>query len=461
MIERLSLCFYKYDTARETAMLTQEIIIRKRNREILTSDEIHQYVKGVVDKSVGEGQIAAMCMAILLNGLDQRERVDMTMAMAHSGTKIDWSTENLNGPILDKHSTGGVGDKVSLMLAPIIAACGGYVPMISGRGLGHTGGTLDKMDSIPGYISQPDLPRLKKVVRDVGCAVVGATPDIAPADRTIYAVRDVTGTVESLDLIIASILSKKLAAGLEGLVLDVKFGSGAWFAEYDRTKHLAQTLVDVANGAGLPCVALMTDMNEILGRTAGNAIEVREAIEFLRGENIDTRLYDVTMGLCGELLALGGLADHADAGLAMASQALEDGRAADYFDRMVKALGGPSHITENFERHLPLAPHMAEIWPEHAGIVKSVDTRKTGIAVIELGGGRRLATDKIDHGVGLASVAAIGEHVGKGERPLCVIFGRDMNSLKRAERLIREAYVLAEPGDRVIKGVPISERVTT
>ncbi len=442
-------------------MLTQEIIARKRNRETLSAEQIHQYVKGVVDKSVGEAQIASMCMAILLNGLEKQERVDLTLAMADSGTRVNWQNENLGGPVLDKHSTGGVGDKVSLMLAPIIAACGGYVPMISGRGLGHTGGTLDKMDSIPGYVSQPDLAKLKQVVKDVGCAVVGATSDIAPADRTIYAVRDVTATVESLDLIVASILSKKLAAGLDGLVLDVKFGSGAWFAEYDRTKNLAQTLVDVANGAGLPCVALMTDMNEILGRTAGNAIEVREAIEFLRCENIDPRLYDVTMGLCGDLLVLGGLADDADSGRALCERALEEGRAAEYFDRMVKSLGGPGNIIEQFDKHLPLAPHMLEIWPEQAGTIRAVDTRKTGIAVIELGGGRRLTTDKIDHGVGLASVAAIGERVGPGERPLCVMIGRDLDSMKRAEKLVREAYILAEPGEKIIKGPSISEKVTT
>lgn len=442
-------------------MLTQEIIARKRDRETLSAEQIHQYVKGVVDKSVGEGQIASMCMAILLNGLEKQERVDLTLAMADSGTRVDWQNENLGGPVLDKHSTGGVGDKVSLMLAPIIAACGGYVPMISGRGLGHTGGTLDKMDSIPGYVSQPDLAKLKHVVKDVGCAVVGATSDIAPADRTIYAVRDVTATVESLDLIVASILSKKLAAGLDGLVLDVKFGSGAWFADYDRTRNLAQTLVDVANGAGLPCVALMTDMNEILGRTAGNAIEVREAIEFLRGENIDPRLYDVTMGLCGELLVLGGLAADADLGRAMSGRALEEGRAGEYFERMVKALGGPGNIIEHFDKHLPLAPHTLEIWPEHGGVVKAVDTRKTGIAVIELGGGRRLTSDKIDHGVGLASVAAIGERVGPGERPLCVMIGRDLESMKRAEKLVRDAYILADGSDRVIKGPSISERVTT
>lgn len=445
-------------------MLTQEIIIRKRNRETLTRDQITQYIKGVVDKSVGEGQIAAMCMAILLNGLENQERVDLTLAMADSGTRVNWAAENLGGPVLDKHSTGGVGDKVSLMLAPIIAACGGYVPMISGRGLGHTGGTLDKMDSIPGYVSQPELNVLKRVVKQAGCAVVGATSDIAPADRTIYAVRDVSGTVESLDLIVASILSKKLAAGLDGLVLDVKFGTGAWFADYAQTKNLAQTLVNVANGAGLPCVALMTDMNEILGRTAGNAVEVREAVEFLRGEHIDRRLSEVTMGLCAELLVLGGIAGDADSAMALCVRALEDGRAAEHFGRMVAALGGPADIIEDYQSHLPLAPLRAEIYPEQPGIVTGVDTRKTGIAVIELGGGRRLVTDKIDHGVGLSDVAAIGQRVGPGEAPLCVIHARDEGSLQRAEALIRQAYrvsdFLASGREPSIKGASISERVT-
>lgn len=440
-------------------MLTQEIIIRKRNRETLTATQIEQYVRGVVDKSVGEGQIAAMCMAILLNGLDKQERVDLTLAMADSGTRVDWKMENLDGPVLDKHSTGGVGDKVSLILAPIIAACGGYVPMISGRGLGHTGGTLDKMDSIPGYVSQPALDKLKDVVKDVGCAVVGATSDIAPADRTIYAVRDVTGTVESMDLITASILSKKLAAGLDGLVLDVKYGSGAWFAEYDRTKAMAETLVSVANGAGLTCHALMTDMNEVLGRTAGNAIEVREAIEFLRNENIDPRLYEVTIGLCAELLVIGNIAESREEGWEMAERHLKNGRAASFFERMVHALGGPSDIISTFDRHLPLAPKVVEVWPETTGVIRAVDTRKVGIGVIELGGGRRLVTDKIDHGVGLASVSAIGETVGAGHRPLCLILGRDDDSIKKAEQLIREAYILAKPEDKIIKGPVISESI--
>jgi thymidine phosphorylase len=353
--------------------------------------------------------------------------------MARSGVTVDWEKESLPGPILDKHSTGGVGDKVSLMLAPLIAACGGYVPMISGRGLGHTGGTLDKMDSIPGYVSQPDLHMLKKVVKKTGCAVVGATGDIAPADRRIYAIRDVTGTVESLDLITASILSKKLAAGLQGLVMDVKFGTGAFMQDYQDATALAQSIVQVANGAGVKCTALMTDMNETLGRTAGNAVEVIEAVRFLRNEDIDPRLYDVTMALTGELLAIGGLAKDQAEGRALAEQQLQNGRAAEIFGHMVADLGGPHDLIEHYDRHLALAPQMHEVYSRESGFVQAVDTRALGIAVIELGGGRRLAGDKIDHAVGLGNVAAIGERVGPGERPLAVVYGRHMESVLRAE----------------------------
>jgi thymidine phosphorylase len=438
-------------------MLTQEIIRKKRDKHALGAAEIQQYIAGVTDGSVGEGQVAAMSMAILLNGMTRDERVALTMAMAGSGVTVDWTDQNLDGPVLDKHSTGGVGDKVSLMLAPLIAACGGYVPMISGRGLGHTGGTLDKMDAIPGYVSQPDLKTLKKVVKDVGCAVVGATSDIAPADRRIYAIRDVTGTVESLDLITASILSKKLAAGLEGLVMDVKFGSGAFMPEYPRAKALAESIVGVANGAGVKCTALMTDMNEVLGRTAGNAIEVREAVAFLRHDNIDPRLYDVTMALTAELLVIGGIAAGTDEAMTMLDKHLRDGRAADFFDRMVVALGGPAHFVEHYERHLPLAPVTREIHPGDTGFVTAVDTRAVGIAVIELGGGRRLASDNIDHSVGLSAVAAPGEQVGPAERPLCVVHARDDASADKAAALIRAAFTI---GDAAPEQTPaVRERI--
>ena len=424
-------------------MLTQEIIRKKRDKGILTNAEIEQFCKGVVDKSVGEGQIGSFCMAVLLNGLSMDERVGLTLAMAKSGIIVDWSQLKLDGPVLDKHSTGGVGDKVSLMLAPMIAACGGYVPMISGRGLGHTGGTLDKMDSIKGYVSQPDLETLRRVVKKVGCAVVGATKDIAPADRTMYAVRDVTGTVESIDLITASILSKKLAAGLQGLVLDVKFGTGAFMQKYEDAKSLAQSLVTVANGAGMKTVALMTDMNEVLGRTAGNAIEVREAIEFLRGEGIDQRLYEITMAQTGELLALGGLARDREEGIKKAEEALKSGKAAEIFGKMVHELGGPADIVENFAKHLPLAPVQREIHAAQPGYVETVDTRAVGLAVIELGGGRRLVTDPVDHSVGFASIAAIGEHVGP-DRPLAICFAKNQASLSKAEALVQQAYKISD-----------------
>jgi thymidine phosphorylase len=396
-----------------------------------------------------------MSKAILLNGMSRDERVALTMAMAGSGVTVDWSGDGLPGPVLDKHSTGGVGDKVSLMLAPLIAACGGFVPMISGRGLGHTGGTLDKMDSIPGYVSQPDLAKLKSVVKSVGCAVVGATGDIAPADRRVYAIRDVTATVESLDLITASILSKKLAAGLHGLVMDVKFGSGAFMPEYPRARALAESIVGVANGAGVKCTALMTDMNQVLGRTAGNAIEVREAIQFLRGENIDARLYDVTMDLTGELLAIGGLAADMAAGRALAETQLKNGRAAEIFAHMCVALGGPADIIDAYEKHLPLAPVTVEVKAEGKGVVTAVDTRTVGIAVIELGGGRRLATDKIDHAVGLSAVAAPGE---SADKPLAVIHARDAASAERAAALLRAAFTVGPAAPA--HGPVVKERIT-
>jgi thymidine phosphorylase len=425
-------------------MLPQELIRKKRDRQVLTAADINEFIAGVTAKSVSESQVSAFCMAVLLNGMTREERVSLTMAMAGSGITLDWSDMDLNGPVLDKHSTGGVGDKVSLMLAPIAAACGAYVPMLSGRGLGHTGGTLDKMDSIPGYVSQPSLDKFRKVVKETGSAIIGATSEMAPADRIIYAVRDVTGTVESLDLITASILSKKLAAGLHGLVMDVKFGSGAFMPAYGKAKELAESIAGVAHGAGVNCTAIMTDMNEVLGRTAGNAIEVREAVEFLRGEAIDPRLYEVTMALTGEMLALGGIARDEKGGRALAEQKLRDGSAAEFFARSVHALGGPSDIITDFAKHLPLAPIRHEVRADRSGHVESVDTRQIGVAVIELGGGRRQTSDKIDHSVGLAAVAGIGEIAGPGEQPLAVIFGRDDAKIRLADEMIRNAFRIGD-----------------
>ena len=286
-----------------TIWLPQEIIRTKRDGGSLGAEEIESFVEGLSSGRVSEGQAAAFAMAVFFRGLSVDERVALTRAMTNSGTTLAW---DLPGPVLDKHSTGGVGDAVSLVLAPAVAACGGFVPMIAGRGLGHTGGTLDKLASIPGYQSQPDVETFRRVVHDVGCAVIGQTADLAPADRRLYAIRDVTGTVESLDLITASILAKKLAAGLQGLVMDVTVGSGAFMPNLDAGRALATSLVEVANGAGLPTHAILTDMDQPLASAAGNAVEVWYAVDFLSGRRRQPRFHEVTVALGAEMLVLGG-----------------------------------------------------------------------------------------------------------------------------------------------------------
>lgn len=426
------------------ALLPQEIIRRKRDGAVLDVAEIEAMVRGAVDASVTDAQIAAFAMAVFFRGMVMPERVAFTRAMARSGRVLDWSGANLPGPVLDKHSTGGIGDKTSLILAPIIAACGGFVPMISGRGLGHTGGTLDKMDAIPGYISQPETDVLDRVVRSAGCAVVGATRDIAPADRRIYAIRDTTGTVESIDLITASILSKKMAAGLGGLVMDVKFGTGAFMSDIDDARALARSIVDVANGGGLPTVALLTDMNQPLGRTAGNAVEVRESIDLLTGGPKDERLWEVTARLIAELLVIGGLAADAEAARVKVEHALASGAAAERFARMVRDLGGPADILEKADRHLPAAPVIRPIAAERDGVVAAVDARAIGVAIVALGGGRTRPEDGVDHAVGLTEIAAIGESVGAKGRPLALLHARDEASAAAAEAAIRAAVTVAD-----------------
>lgn len=424
------------------ALLPQEIIRRKRDGAVLADAEIEAMVRGAVDASVTDAQIAAFAMAVFFRGMTMPERVAFTRAMARSGRVLDWSGANLPGPVLDKHSTGGIGDKTSLILAPIVAACGGFVPMISGRGLGHTGGTLDKMDSIPGYVSQPETELLDRVVRSAGCAVVGATRDIAPADRRIYAIRDTTGTVESIDLITASILSKKMAAGLGGLVMDVKFGTGAFMSDIGDARALARSIVDVANGGGLPTVALLTDMNQPLGRTAGNAVEVREAIDLLTGGPKDERLWEVTARLTAELLVIGGLAGDAEAGRIKVEHALASGAAAERFARMVRDLGGPADILE--KDHLPAAPVVRPIMAEQTGVLAGVDARAIGVAIVALGGGRTRPEDGVDHAVGLTEIAAIGEAVGPKGRPLALLHARDEASAAAAEAAIRAAVTVAD-----------------
>lgn len=421
-------------------MLPQEIIRIKRDGNSLSSEEIAFFVQGITDGSVTEGQISALAMAVFFNGLSVDERVALTLAMRDSGTVLDWS--DLDRPVLDKHSTGGVGDNVSLLLAPALAACGAAVPMISGRGLGHTGGTLDKFDSIPGYQTQPDNALFRKVVKEVGCAIIGQTGNLAPADKRFYGIRDVTATVESIDLITASILSKKLAAGLQGLVLDVKCGSGAFMATPNEARALAESLVLVANGAGLKTTALITDMNEPLATAAGNAVEVRNAVDFLTGREIDNRLYDVTVALGGELLASGGLAKSADEGADKMRDAFASGTATEYFARMVTALGGPADFVEKAEAYLPSAPIIREVYPDDSGLISTIDTRGVGIGVVELGGGRRAASDPIDPAVGYTALAGIGHSVGPDAMPIGVVHARNEDAAARGEAALKAAYTI-------------------
>lgn len=421
-------------------MLPQEIIREKRDGGRVSDEEIAFLVAGMTDGSVTEGQIAAFAMAVFFRGLELPERVALTRAMRDSGTVLAW---DLPGPALDKHSSGGVGDDLSLMLAPMVAACGGYVPMISGRGLGHTGGTLDKLDAIPGYRTQPDNALFARVVRDVGCAVIGQTADLAPADKRFYAIRDVTGTVESLDLITASILSKKLAAGLDGLVLDVKWGTGAFMATLPEAQALAQSLVSVANGAGLPTRALVTDMNEPLAPAAGNAVEVLHAVDFLTRRRRDPRVEAITVDLAAEMLLIGGLAATRDEARVRLTATLDDGRAAEVFGRMVAALGGPVDFVEKAPTYLPKAPIVRAVFAETAGVVTAIDTRSVGLAVVELGGGRVRAADVIDPSVGFTALAGIGQAIDD-RTPLAVVHAADEAAAARAADRLRAAYRLGD-----------------
>jgi len=413
--------------------LPQETIRKKRDGRPLDRAEIAQFIHGVVEGSVGEGQIAAFAMATLLKGMSIEECVSLTLAMRDSGEVLDW--HDLPGPVVDKHSTGGVGDLVSLVLGPLVAACGGFVPMISGRGLGHTGGTLDKLESIPGYCVTPSAEVFRQVVCDCGVAIIGQTAALAPADKKIYAVRDITATVESIDLITASILSKKLAAGLQFLVMDVKCGNGAFMADQASAQILAKRLVEVANGAGMPTTSLITDKNQPLARSAGNALEVREAIEFLRGGKTNTRLREVVFALSAQMLTVSGLAASLGEALAKLEAALASGRAAEVFAKMVHGLGGPSDLLENPDRHLAIAPITRDVKSLVGGFVSRMDTRDLGLAVVALGGGRRYVKDVIDHSVGIEFQVSLGDKIESGQT-LAIIHATDSPRAEAAAKSI-------------------------
>ncbi len=427
-------------------MIPQEIIRKKRDGEELSREEINAFIQGVAADQVSEGQIAAFTMSVYFKGMSRDEQVALTCAMRDSGDVLAWKHLNLPGPIVDKHSTGGVGDLVSLPMGPMIAACGGFVPMISGRGLGHTGGTLDKLDSVPGYTTNIDIATFQKVVREVGVAIIGQTEDLAPADKRIYATRDVTATVESIPLITASILSKKLSAGLDALVMDVKTGSGAFMPTHEKSIELAQRIVEVGTGAGMKTAAVLTDMNQPLAPFAGNAIEVRCAIDYLTGRGMRgtlNRLHEVTMALSAELLVVSGLDADRETARKRLQHALDSGAAAERFARMIAALGGPADILENPKTHLPLSPVRVPVAALRTGYITAMDTYALGMAVVELGGGRLRAADRIDPAVGLSDFMALGDEVRTGD-PLAVVYARDARSAEEAAARVRAAITIGD-----------------
>ncbi len=421
-------------------MDARSIIAALRDGRGLPDAAAHWFAAGLASGDVTDAQAGAFAMAVLLKGLSAGDRVGLTLAMRDSGQVMAWS---LPGPVVDKHSTGGIGDSTSLLLAPALAACGAFVPMISGRGLGHTGGTIDKLESIPGYRTDLSPGDLHRVVAEVGCAIVAASSGIAPADRRLYAIRDVTGTVESIDLITASILSKKLAAGLEALVLDVKVGSGAFMKTMEDARALAQSLVSTANGAGCRTAALITDMSQPLASTAGNALEVLEVMETLTGASINQALWDVTVALGGEALVLAKLSGTAEEGEDQIEEALESGRAAEVFGRMVAALGGPADFVERYPDRLPAAAIVRDVPAPEAGFVAAIDTEALGHAVVHLGGGRLRGGDRINPTVGLSDLLPVGEPVDRHE-PLARVHAATEAEAERAAAAVRAAFRLSD-----------------
>ena len=424
-------------------MMDARAIIAKIKMEItLTDDELYWFTNGLSTGAVSDAQAGAFAMAVCLNGLSDAGRVALTKGMRDSGDVLKW---DLDGPVLDKHSTGGVGDPVSLLLAPMLAACGVFVPMISGRGLGHTGGTLDKLEAIPGVKTDVSEAQLRRILRKTGCAIVGATGAIAPADKRLYAIRDVTATIDSIDLITASILSKKLAAGLEGLVLDVKTGSGAFMKTQAEAETLARALVDVANNAGCPTAALVTDMDEPLAPALGNAVEVAVCMDVLSGNRLAApRLHDLTIALGARVLALHGEAEgEAEEKL---KDAISSGRAMTHFAGLIAEMGGPPDMAEDWRTHLPVAPVVGDVMAPTNGYITAIDGEALGLAVVGLGGGRRVETDRINPAVGLTDVIRLGAKVGQNQ-PMCTVHAATEDAAQATAAAVLAAITIGEKPD--------------
>ena len=423
-------------------MDARAIIAKIRRKDTPGDAELTWFTNGLATGLVSDAQAGAFAMAVCLNGLSDAGRIALTKGMRDSGKVMKW---DFDGPVLDKHSTGGVGDPVSLILAPALAACGVFVPMISGRGLGHTGGTLDKLEAIPGVSTDVSAVKLKQILRKTGCAIVGATGAIAPADKRLYAIRDVTGTVESVDLITASILSKKLAAGLQGLVLDVKVGSGAFMKSEAEAVALARALVDVANGAGCPTAALITDMDEPLAPALGNAVEVGVCMEVLSGNRLAApRLHDLTVALGARLLALHGEAE--SAAEKKLNDAISSGRAMTHFSEMIALMGGPPDMADDWRTHLPKARVIGDVAAPEAGYISAIDGEALGLVVVGLGGGRRVESDRINSTVGVTDVVSLGAKIAQNHS-LCTIHAASDEAAEEAAQAILQAITIGKKPD--------------
>lgn len=415
-------------------MLVTEIIAQKRDGHRLSPEAITQFMKDYVNDGIPDYQASALLMAIFLRGMEDDELALWTNAMVHSGEIIDWTF--LDGPKVDKHSSGGIGDKVSIPLAPLVAAAGVYVPMMAGRGLGHTGGTLDKLEAIDGYRVDLELDAFKKVVATVGCSIIGQTAELAPADRKIYALRDVTGTVESVPLIASSIMSKKIAEGIDALILDIKTGSGAFFAELDVARNAADRMIAIGNAAGKKVTALITDMGQPLGQAIGNANEIRESIEILRNEGPED-LRNITLELGAEMLVAAGTAPDIHSARSTLEDHLASGKALDTFRKMVEAQGGDLRQIDDPKR-LPQAPHTTTLTAPNAGYVADIQAKAFGFAALELGAGRPRKNATIDPAVGLEMLVKRGDFVEKGQ-PWCEIHWREEASKDAAQRRLNAA----------------------
>ncbi len=417
-----------------------EIIRKKRDGEVLNKNEIYSFISGSIKNDISDAQISAFCMSVFFNGMTLEEKTYFTNAMINSGDVINW--DHLNGPVADKHSTGGVGDKVSLILAPIVASCGLFVPMIAGRGLGHTGGTIDKLESIPGYNTSPKENKFKNIVKDVGCGIVGQTNKLAPADKIFYAIRDVTATIESVPLITASILSKKIAAGISGLVMDIKTGNGAFAKDFSFAKEIAESIILVSKKLGLKTSALITDMNQPLGFTIGNSVEVKEAIDFLIGRERNIRLGKLILELAGEMLFNSGISDSIDSGKTLAQKKLSEGYSAECFNKMVSELGGPNNFIKTYSNDLSLAGFKKDIKADKAGYIYGVDTLKVGQALTLVGGGRKKRGDEIDHSLGFIVNVSVGDWVEKGQKILTAYLKTE-DQFYSISNYIKESYTIS------------------